>query len=44
MLETFGAYVRNIPNSRLEEFLERVNLYGRSNFKMRTIEYAVCYD
>ena len=44
MLETFGVYVRNLLNPCLKEFLVRINLHGKDCFKMRTIEYAACYE
>ena len=42
MLETFGPYVRNIPNPCLEEYLVRINLYGREDFKICTTRLDIC--
>ena len=44
MLETFGAYVRNILKPRLEEFLARINLCQKENFKICTIWQTICYE
>ncbi len=44
MLETFGVYVRNLLDPCLKEFLVRINLYGKDNFKMNTTEYLLCCE
>ena len=37
MLETFGVYVRNIPDARLEEFLAKINTYRKNVLKIYTM-------